>query len=126
MEVIEGTPNLGVTSYWTDAEGNVVYGPNTPEEKMKTPVSGTKMQKRKESVSKTLFKGDKEELKVQNDAGKAAVDAAAEPDAAQSEQTEEVAEQPLTPDQSEASEQPADTAEEPEPLAATPETLSEA
>lgn len=32
----EGTPNLGVTSYWTDADGNVVYGPNTPKEKVKT------------------------------------------------------------------------------------------
>lgn len=47
MEVIEGTPDLGITSYWTDAEGNVVYSPNTPEEKMKTPVTGTKTQKRK-------------------------------------------------------------------------------
>lgn len=42
----EGTPNLGVTSYWTDADGNVVYGPNTPKEKVKTPVAGAKMQKR--------------------------------------------------------------------------------
>lgn len=47
MEVIEGTPNLGVTSYWTDAEGNVVFNPGSPKEKMKTPVTETKMQKRK-------------------------------------------------------------------------------
>lgn len=45
LEIIDGTPDLGVTSYWTDAEGNVVFSPNTPEEKMRTPV--TKTQKRK-------------------------------------------------------------------------------
>lgn len=47
MEVTEGTPDLGVTSYWTDEEGNVVFGSNTPKEKMKTTLTGTKMQKRK-------------------------------------------------------------------------------
>ncbi|XP_061661983.1 myomesin-1 isoform X2 [Syngnathoides biaculeatus] len=47
LEVIEGTPDLGVTSYWTDAEGNVVFGSNTPEDKMKTAVTGM----RKESVA---------------------------------------------------------------------------
>uniref|UniRef100_A0A3B3B6Q7 Myomesin 1b n=1 Tax=Oryzias melastigma TaxID=30732 RepID=A0A3B3B6Q7_ORYME len=26
LDVTEGTPDLGVTSYWTDAEGNVVFG----------------------------------------------------------------------------------------------------
>lgn len=47
LEITEGTPDLGVTSYWTDAEGNVVFDPNTPKEKMKTTVTGTKTQKRK-------------------------------------------------------------------------------
>lgn len=47
LEITEGTPDLGVTSYWTDADGNVVFGPNTPKEKMKTPVTGTKIRKRK-------------------------------------------------------------------------------
>lgn len=47
LEIIEGTPDLGVTSYWTDADGNVVFGPSTPKEKMKTTVTGTKTQKRK-------------------------------------------------------------------------------
>uniref|UniRef100_A0A3B3IJT1 Myomesin 1 n=1 Tax=Oryzias latipes TaxID=8090 RepID=A0A3B3IJT1_ORYLA len=42
-----GTPDLGVTSYWTDAEGNVVFGPNTPKDKLKTSVVGKKSQKRK-------------------------------------------------------------------------------
>nr|XP_061809962.1 myomesin-1-like [Nerophis lumbriciformis] len=46
LDVVEGTPDLGVTSYWTDAEGNVVFGANTPKEKMKTSVTGI----RKESV----------------------------------------------------------------------------
>lgn len=36
----EGTPDLGVTSYWTDVEGNVVFGANTQEEKMKTAITG--------------------------------------------------------------------------------------
>lgn len=73
---------------------------------------------------------DKKECQVQKDAVKAAVDAAAEPKASDSEQTgdanEEVSDRPLTSDQSEASQQPADTVEEPEPQAETqPETLSE-
>ncbi|XP_034026868.1 myomesin-1 isoform X2 [Thalassophryne amazonica] len=46
IEVTEGTPDLGVTSYWTDADGNVMFGPNTPKEKMKSAVSGKEMQKR--------------------------------------------------------------------------------
>lgn len=45
LEIIDGTPDLGVTSYWTDAEGNVVFSPNTPEEKMRTPVTKTQRQK---------------------------------------------------------------------------------
>ncbi|KAM4718861.1 myomesin-1 isoform 2-T2 [Anableps anableps] len=51
LEITEGTPDLGVTSYWTDAEGNVVFNPNTPKEKMKTSVTGTKNPNRKESVA---------------------------------------------------------------------------
>lgn len=53
LEIIDGTPGLGVTSYWTDAEGNVVFGPNTPEEKMRTPV--TKTQRRKGEKRKELM-----------------------------------------------------------------------
>ncbi|XP_072307110.1 myomesin-1 isoform X2 [Eucyclogobius newberryi] len=44
LEVVEGTPDLGITSYWTDAEGNVVFGPNTPKEKMITSYTGAKTQ----------------------------------------------------------------------------------
>uniref|UniRef100_A0A3P9NLR4 Myomesin-1 n=1 Tax=Poecilia reticulata TaxID=8081 RepID=A0A3P9NLR4_POERE len=47
LEITEGTPDLGVTSYWTDAEGNVVFNPNTPEGKTKTSVTGMKTPKRK-------------------------------------------------------------------------------
>ncbi|XP_030254364.1 M-protein, striated muscle isoform X3 [Sparus aurata] len=139
VEVIEGTPDLGITSYWTDAEGNVVYSPNTPEEKMKTPVTGTKTQKRKDSVAKTLAMDkveDKKETQVQKDEEKVAVEES------KSEQNkdakEEIAdqpvtsdqsegpEQPVTSDQSEGPEQPADTAKETEAQAETqPETLSE-
>ncbi|RVE58662.1 hypothetical protein OJAV_G00196600 [Oryzias javanicus] len=54
LDVTEGTPDLGVTSYWTDAEGNVVFGPNTPKDKLKTSVVGAKTQKRKDSVSKKV------------------------------------------------------------------------
>ncbi|XP_026217681.1 myomesin-1 isoform X2 [Anabas testudineus] len=97
LEVTEGTPDLGVTSYWTDAEGNVVFGPNTPKERMKTTVTGTKMEKRKKSISKSLpvekVEGNKEskskKLEVQKDVEKVAVDAAAEPKASESEQTED-------------------------------------
>ncbi|XP_039646180.1 M-protein, striated muscle isoform X7 [Perca fluviatilis] len=123
LEITEGTPDLGVTSYSTDAEGNVVFGPNTPKEKMKTTVTGTKKQKGKgDSVTKTLPMEKVED----KDKGKVTV----EPKASDSEQTEdakeEVAELPLTADQSEAPEQPADRVEEPGPVAETqPETLSE-
>lgn len=86
-----------------------------------------------ESVTKTLLVEkleDKEGPEVQKDEGKVAVDAAEEPKASHSEQTEaakeDVGDQPLTSDQSEAPEQPADTVEEPEPQAETqPEALSE-
>lgn len=46
---------MGVTSYWTDADGNVVFGPNTPKEKMKTPGSTSKTQKQK---------GDRTKIKI--------------------------------------------------------------
>ncbi|XP_074477557.1 myomesin-1 isoform X4 [Sebastes fasciatus] len=113
LETTEGTPDLGVTSYSTDAEGNVVFDPNTPKERMKTKVTGTKKQKRKESVTRTLSMGKVE------DEEKVAV----ESKASDSEQTEgakeEVADSPSTADQSEASELPADTVEEPGPAAET-------
>ncbi|XP_054620875.1 M-protein, striated muscle isoform X6 [Dunckerocampus dactyliophorus] len=51
LEVTEGTPDLGVTSYWTDSEGNVVFGPNTPKEKQ-SGITAMKMQRTK--VEKTL------------------------------------------------------------------------
>nr|XP_057915304.1 M-protein, striated muscle isoform X6 [Doryrhamphus excisus] len=51
LEVTEGTPDLGVTSYWTDSEGNVVFGPNTPEKKQSA-VTAMKIQKTK--VEKNL------------------------------------------------------------------------
>nr|XP_046227623.1 M-protein, striated muscle isoform X3 [Scatophagus argus] len=124
LEVTEGTPDLGVTSYWTDADGNVVFGPNTPKEKMKTPVTGTKIQKRKESVTKTLQvekAGDQKEFQARKDEAKVAVDPTAEPKGSDSEQRgdakEVVADLRLTSDQSEAPEQLA--VEGLEPLAET-------
>ncbi|XP_025766160.1 M-protein, striated muscle isoform X3 [Oreochromis niloticus] len=123
VEVTEGTPDLGVTSYWTDEEGNVVFGPNTPKEKMKTTLTGTKMQKRKESVSKaSTVKNveDREQGKTneaQNDRNPGEVGAL------DSDQTKEakvdLINQTLPVDQSEASEQPADSAEKPEAVAET-------
>ncbi|XP_039473773.1 M-protein, striated muscle isoform X6 [Oreochromis aureus] len=123
VEVTEGTPDLGVTSYWTDEEGNVVFGPNTPKEKMKTSLTGTKMQKRKESVSKaSTVKNveDREQGKkneAQNDRNPGEVGAL------DSDQTKEarvdLINQTLPVDQSEASEQPADSAEKPEAVAET-------
>ncbi|XP_024910202.1 myomesin-1 isoform X3 [Cynoglossus semilaevis] len=47
LETTEGLPDLGVTSYWTDADGNVMFGPNTPQQKMEA------VQKKKESLGKT-------------------------------------------------------------------------
>lgn len=64
-----------------------------------------------ESVTKTLpveKVEENKEFQVQKDEEKVAVDA-----------KQEVAEQPLTSDQPESAEQPADTVEEPEPLAET-------
>ncbi|XP_070708767.1 myomesin-1 isoform X3 [Pempheris klunzingeri] len=122
LEIIEGTPDLGVTSYWTDADGNVVFGPNTPAEKMKTPGTEVKMQKRKESVAEALpmekeddvEESESEEFEVQKDE---TADAAAEPKASDSEQTDNAEEE--VADQSEAPEQPADTVEESEQQAET-------
>ncbi|XP_006795083.1 M-protein, striated muscle isoform X1 [Neolamprologus brichardi] len=123
VEVTEGTPDLGVTSYWTDEEGNVVFGSNTPKEKMKTTLTGTKMQKRKESVSKASTvknvedreQGKKSEAQNEGDP--------AEVPALDSDQTKEakvdLINQTLPVDQSEASEQPADSAEKPEAVAET-------
>ncbi|XP_061877465.1 M-protein, striated muscle-like isoform X3 [Entelurus aequoreus] len=51
LEVTEGTPDLGVTSYWTDAAGNVAFGPNASK-KMKSTVTATKVQKTKVPVGK--------------------------------------------------------------------------
>ncbi|XP_061778091.1 M-protein, striated muscle isoform X4 [Nerophis ophidion] len=51
LEVTEGTPDLGVTSYWTDAAGNVAFGPNATK-KMKSTVTATKVQKTKVPVGK--------------------------------------------------------------------------
>lgn len=55
LEVIDGMPDLGVTSYRTDADGNVVFGPNTPKDRMKTSVTGKKTPTRKgEGTTKLL------------------------------------------------------------------------
>ncbi|XP_061821645.2 myomesin-1-like [Nerophis lumbriciformis] len=51
LEVTEGTPDLGVTSYLTDAAGNVAFGPNASK-KMKSTVTATKVQKTKVPVGK--------------------------------------------------------------------------
>lgn len=47
MAVVASLPDLGITSYRTDADGNVVFGPNTPQEKKKTTITGNRVQKRK-------------------------------------------------------------------------------
>ncbi|XP_068199790.1 myomesin-1 isoform X4 [Antennarius striatus] len=115
LEVTEGTPDLGVTSYWTDAEGNVVFGPNTPKEKMKASVTGAKKEKRKESVTKTgpvESIADNEECQGQKDEEKVTFEVEAEPKASDSEEKEDVQEEegddhPLISDQSESFEQPA-------------------
>nr|XP_019943155.1 PREDICTED: myomesin-1 isoform X2 [Paralichthys olivaceus] len=109
LETTEGTPDLGVTSYWTDADGNVVFGPNTPKEK------------RKESMAKAAkMKEDKKERKSEGSEeqkNEIKVDAAAETKASDSKQTGDVKKD--SADQSETSERPADTTEEPEPEAET-------
>ncbi|XP_056289460.1 myomesin-1 isoform X3 [Pseudoliparis swirei] len=95
LEIIDETPDLGVTSYSTDADGNVVFGPNTPKEKRKTTVTGTTTRKGKEAATETLLVEkveDKDREKV-----------AVEPEASDPEQTKDGEEE--TADQSEASEQ---------------------
>ncbi|CAK6970211.1 myomesin-1 [Scomber scombrus] len=125
MEIIEGTPDLGVTSYSTDADGNVVFCPNTPKDKMKVSVTGTKTKKRKESVSKPppAEKMDAKEKKesTNKESGekkeeKIAADASAQPESSESEEKadvkEEVAEQPagsVEQDEPEAEKQPEST-----------------
>ncbi|XP_013767781.1 M-protein, striated muscle isoform X2 [Pundamilia nyererei] len=123
VEVTEGTPDLGVTSYWTDEEGNVVFGSNTPKEKMKTTLTGTKMQKRKESVSKASTVKNVEDREQDKKSEAQNEGDPAEVPALDSDQTKEakvdLINQTLPVDQSEASEQPADSAEKPEAVAET-------
>ncbi|KAM9774758.1 myomesin-1 isoform 3-T3 [Syngnathus typhle] len=68
LDVIEGTPDLGVTSYWTDAEGNVVFGANTPEDKMKTTVTGMRKDSRAaiEKMDNLTKKPEEEEVTVED------------------------------------------------------------
>lgn len=95
LEIIDETPDLGVTSYSTDADGNVVFGPNTPKEKRKTTVTGTTTRKGKEAATKTLL--------VEKVEDKDREMVADEPEASDPEQTKDGEEE--TADQSEASEQ---------------------
>lgn len=136
MEVSEGTPNLGVTSYWTDADGNVVFGPNTPKEKMKTPGSISKTQKQKgerteikilvtsftdicsaaESATRALQmqQPDKDKLHVQNNVETIPADFAGEPKSASIQRADENQRnsgQALTSDKSESQKQPKITSE---------------
>ncbi|XP_062235443.1 M-protein, striated muscle isoform X2 [Platichthys flesus] len=81
LETTEGTPDQGVTSYWTDPVGNVVFGPNTPQEKIE-------MQKRKAKTPPVKMKEDKKERKSEEPEGeqknKMKVDDAAETKASDS------------------------------------------
>lgn len=106
LEIIDGTPDLGVTSYWTDAEGNVVFSPNTPEEKMRTPV--TKTQKRKESLARTSTVHEAEESRHQE--GQEEKPGAAETEK-QEDGAEETAEQEFSPNQSQSTEEQGNTQE---------------
>ncbi|KAM4534315.1 myomesin-1 isoform 3-T3 [Odontesthes bonariensis] len=122
LEIIEGTPDLGVTSYLTDAEGNVVFGPNTPKEKIKSTVTGKK--KRKESGAKIapMEKTDgKEESnsKVLEEKIADNVTAVQKNSKKPEDAKKDLTDQPLTADHSDATEQPADTVEEPKPEAET-------
>ncbi|XP_056868525.1 M-protein, striated muscle isoform X2 [Takifugu flavidus] len=117
LEVSEGTPDMGVTSYWTDAEGNVVFGPNTPKEKMKTPGSSSKSQKQKDSATRALPQD------VQKNEEKIAAAAAAEPKTPDSAQKDDLkqkdVDQLLTFDPSKPPKQPAEASEEAETLKET-------
>lgn len=108
MEVIEGTPDLGITSYWSDAEGNVVFGPNTPKEKMKTAFTGAKTSTPQDCEIKavTEVKEEKSMLEMTDDA--------VEPQGFDLEQTEEVTEdEPLESETTDQPEEPASEEEEP-------------
>ncbi|XP_044195405.1 myomesin-1 isoform X1 [Thunnus albacares] len=112
LEITEGTPDLGVTSYWTDADGNVVFGPNTPKEKMKSSITGTKTKKRKESVTKTPPAEKMEDNKESKnkESGKKKEEKI----------TAAVSVQPKGSDsEQKVAEQPAGTAKDPEPAAET-------
>ncbi|XP_019711486.1 M-protein, striated muscle isoform X6 [Hippocampus comes] len=70
LEVTEGTPDLGVTSYLTDAEGNVVFGANTLEEKMKTAITGMTKEsaaaaEKMDNLTKKPEEEEEEEVTVQ-------------------------------------------------------------
>ncbi|XP_029698285.1 M-protein, striated muscle isoform X2 [Takifugu rubripes] len=118
LEVSEGTPDMGVTSYWTDAEGNVVFGPNTPKEKMKTPGSSSKSQKQKDSATRALPQDVQK-----NEKNIAAAAAAVEPKTPDSAQKDDLkqkdVDQLLTFDPSKPPKQPAEASEEAETLKET-------
>lgn len=74
---------MGITSYWTDADGNVVFGPNTPKEKMKTTFTRAKTQKPKdlkmetvlvENMNKTEPEDEKEKLDITDSAAEESKD----------------------------------------------------
>ncbi|KAF7669977.1 hypothetical protein LDENG_00105610 [Lucifuga dentata] len=124
LEITEGTPDLGVTSYWTDADGNVVFGPNTPKEKMKTTVTGKKTPTRKDSVillTPPVEKVESEstELEEQKHEERITVEAAAETTDSDSAQIEdknkEAPDQPGTCNQPDAVEEDLEPEAEPSP-----------
>ncbi|XP_075903482.1 myomesin-1 isoform X3 [Nelusetta ayraudi] len=110
LEIIDGTPDLGVTSYWTDAEGNVVFSPNTPEEKMRTPVMKTQKRKgeKRESLARTSTVQEAEESRHQE--GQEEKPGAAETEK-QEDGAEETAKQEFSPNQSESTEEQGNTQE---------------
>ncbi|MEQ2246535.1 Myomesin-1 [Ilyodon furcidens] len=119
LEITEGTPDLGVTSYWTDAEGNVIFDPNTPKEKMKTSVTGRKTPKRKEAVATVPAQKveDKQESNRRElETGKTADDAPTEPKSSHQpvDAKKNLSEQPPTADNSNVLVQLAETVKEPE------------
>jgi len=120
LEIIDETPDLGVTSYSTDADGNVVFGPNTPKEKRKTTVTGTTTRKGERAetwqhgvslchqwdetfTSCSLAEAATKTLLVEKVEDKDREMVADEPEASDPEQTKDGEEE--TADQSEASEQ---------------------
>ncbi|XP_030612165.1 M-protein, striated muscle isoform X2 [Archocentrus centrarchus] len=133
VEVTEGTPDLGVTSYWTDAEGNVVFGSNTPKDKMKTALTGSKMQKQKESVSKSSAvekvedreEGKRREAKTEGNLSHGAEERKALDSDQIKDEKADLVNQTLPADQSEAPEQPAGSVEESEAVAETQPEINE-